>query len=215
MDKDSFENENFIEKMKYSEVKRLYQGAKAAVADNMVDEVRLVVESYLCSQELKGLKTEITRLNDRANSGLACNVSNCESQAREGERVKEENERLELQLKDSGETFEKWLNEVWQIVYPGKTDWDYPAQVVRHIETYVGELKSAWIPVETLPDKDGLYLVTAFDQSTGKNKTYAAEFDNGMFWLLPPISVGELWGKKHWTVDVIAWMNLPQAWEGK
>lgn len=34
---------------------------------------------------------------------------------------------------DRSRRFTESLDAVWQIVYPGKTDWEYPAQVVRHV----------------------------------------------------------------------------------
>lgn len=33
------------------------------------------------------------------------------------------------------------LDELWQIIYPGKTDWGYPAQVVRHVRDAYQEMQ--------------------------------------------------------------------------
>jgi hypothetical protein len=46
-----------------------------------------------------------------------------------------------------------------------------------------------------------------------ENKTFAAEFNHGMFWMLPAIPLKQFAEAKHWTVDVIAWRNLPSAYE--
>jgi hypothetical protein len=45
-----------------------------------------------------------------------------------------------LKYDDLNRIFGNWLNDVWQIVYPGRTDWDYPAQVIRHIQQHVEDL---------------------------------------------------------------------------
>lgn len=39
-----------------------------------------------------------------------------------------------LELKDLRERFIELLNRAWNILYPSKTDWEYPDQVVNHLE---------------------------------------------------------------------------------
>lgn len=48
------------------------------------------------------------------------------------------------------EAFTHWLDEMWKLVYPGKTDWDYPAMVWRHVRDYIDELRSG-IDVNAAP----------------------------------------------------------------
>lgn len=40
------------------------------------------------------------------------------------------------------ERFGKLFDELWQLVYPGQTDWEYPGMVYRHVRDYIDELKA-------------------------------------------------------------------------
>jgi hypothetical protein len=40
---------------------------------------------------------------------------------------------LKAELKDRDKVFEDLLNYGWGFLYPGKTDWDYPGQVINHL----------------------------------------------------------------------------------
>lgn len=44
--------------------------------------------------------------------------------------------------KDTIKSLSKILDSIWQIMYEGKTDWEYPGQVFVHINQYVIELKA-------------------------------------------------------------------------
>jgi hypothetical protein len=42
---------------------------------------------------------------------------------------------------DRGKTLTRLCDELWRMMYPGDTNWEYPAQVLRHVQTFVKELK--------------------------------------------------------------------------
>jgi hypothetical protein len=50
-------------------------------------------------------------------------------------------ETANLSYDDLNERYVELLDNLWGIVYPGKTDWEYPKQAERHLEDYVNELK--------------------------------------------------------------------------
>jgi hypothetical protein len=64
-------------------------------------------------------------------------------------------EDLKLELKDTIEQFDDIMNKLWQLLYPGKTDWDYPGQVYNHIR----------IELETLNKKleDARHTIDNYD----------------------------------------------------
>ncbi|MFA5035691.1 MAG: hypothetical protein WC479_00750 [Candidatus Izemoplasmatales bacterium] len=43
------------------------------------------------------------------------------------------NTEVNSKLDDANKTFEDLLNYAWGILYPGKTDWEYPGQVINHL----------------------------------------------------------------------------------
>lgn len=43
-------------------------------------------------------------------------------------------------LKDCTEAEMDTLDKIWQLVYPGKTDWEYPGQVYRHVRAMIDEI---------------------------------------------------------------------------
>lgn len=50
-------------------------------------------------------------------------------------------EDLKLQVEDWKERIDELCNMAWEKVYPGRTDWEYPSQAVRHLVQYCGELQ--------------------------------------------------------------------------
>lgn len=58
------------------------------------------------------------------------------------DQLRLENEQLRAQLKDTGDQFDDILNHIWGIVYPGKTDWDYPGQVYNHVRVEIEHLQA-------------------------------------------------------------------------
>lgn len=45
------------------------------------------------------------------------------------------------EMKDRSDRFSAHMDELWQIVYPCKTDWEYPAQVIRHVRDAYQEMR--------------------------------------------------------------------------
>ena len=57
------------------------------------------------------------------------------------EELSETIERLQ-KLKDCTEAEMDTLDKLWQLVYPDKTDWEYPGQVYRHVRLRMEEIEA-------------------------------------------------------------------------
>ncbi len=51
-------------------------------------------------------------------------------------------ERVTLARDDDRRTKGDLLDNLWGILYPGKTDWEYPGMVYRHVEALIGEIRA-------------------------------------------------------------------------
>lgn len=57
-----------------------------------------------------------------------------------------EEERLSkkvAELEDANNVMSSALDHIWEAMYPGKHDWQYPGQVSAHIRAYIQEIKSS------------------------------------------------------------------------
>ena len=50
------------------------------------------------------------------------------------------NECQELRARLEDDACMDALDKLWQLVYPGKTDWDYPGMVYRHVHEWMKEI---------------------------------------------------------------------------
>lgn len=84
--------------------------------------------------------------------------------------LKEKVKLLEAQNKDTEKTFDDLMDYGWNLLYPGKKDWDYPGQVINHLYAEIQsqerkadryedalQLISNWqqaYPLEVFPEPD-------------------------------------------------------------
>ena len=56
--------------------------------------------------------------------------------------VEKERDEAILERDDDRRTKVELFDKLWSLVYPGKTDWEYPGMVYRHVKALVDELKA-------------------------------------------------------------------------
>lgn len=61
-----------------------------------------------------------------------------------------------LNYQDVHGKYSKLLDDLWGLVYPGQTDWEYPGQVQNHLQQYIEELKAAGAQAEEAESDGGV-----------------------------------------------------------
>ena len=84
-------------------------------------------------------KAELARLKAEINH----NAEMARDAQKRWQEAKAELELAGIKLNDRDSAFDKILNDLWQLLYPGKTDWEYPGQVYSHIWVEIERLRTA------------------------------------------------------------------------
>jgi chromosome segregation ATPase len=81
--------------------------------------------------------TEIGRLHQEVNR-LQSLVDNCKATIND---MLKKNSELNHELEDTRKRFDQILNDCWGILYPGRTDWEYPGQLYNHLRSEIEKLQ--------------------------------------------------------------------------